>query len=115
MTEEPKQQTAPFNKDSVTSEFLEWLKPVQDPELHMSLVDLGLVYSVKDQGDGVFQVEITLTSPGCPAGDYLVEQIRGRMLEHERVQAAEVKVVWEPQWNPVEMASEEAKEALGLW
>jgi metal-sulfur cluster biosynthetic enzyme len=93
----------------------EWLRPVQDPELHMSLVDLGLIYAATVNDEEVAEVQMTLTSPGCPAGDYLVEQVRSRMLEHDKVAAAKVEIVWEPKWNPVEMASEDAKEALGLW
>jgi len=92
----------------------DWLKPVQDPELSMSLVDLGLIYEAELEEDTA-QVKMTLTSPGCPASDYLVEQVRRRLLEHEQVTKAEVEIVWEPKWNPQEMASEECKEALGLW
>lgn len=99
----------------VKTDFVEWLRPVQDPELHMSLVDLGLIYSAEEEEAGRVKVAMTLTSPGCPAGDYLVEQVRIRLLEHEKVEIAEVEIVWEPKWNPVEMASEDAKEALGLW
>jgi metal-sulfur cluster biosynthetic enzyme len=93
----------------------EWLRPVQDPELHLSLVDLGLVYRVQAQPEGRVEVDLTLTSPGCPAGDSIVSQVKDRLKEHPQVQEVDVKIVWEPKWNPKEMASEDGKEALGLW
>ncbi len=93
----------------------EWLKPVMDPELNLSLVELGLVYGVEAGADGKVAVKLTLTSPGCPAGDYMIAQIKDRLKEHPQVQDVQVDIVWEPKWNPNEMASEECKEALGLW
>jgi metal-sulfur cluster biosynthetic enzyme len=93
----------------------EWLRPVQDPELHLGLVDLGLIYRVEAKPEGMVSVEMSLTSPGCPAGDYMIGQIKDRLKEHPQVQDVDVKIVWEPKWNPQEMASDDCKEALGLW
>lgn len=93
---------------------MEWLRPVQDPELNLSVVDLGLVYGVSVDS-GKANVEMTLTSPGCPMGDYIVKEIKGRLLEHPDVKEAEVGIVWEPKWDPQTMASDEVKEILGLW
>jgi len=93
---------------------LEWLRPIEDPEIQMSLVELGLVYDIRIDGSRV-DVDMTLTSPSCPAAPYILDQIRKRLLEHEGVKEAAVKIVWEPKWDPKTMASEEAKEALGLW
>lgn len=101
---------------SLTSEEIkEWLKPVQDPEVMMSLVDLGLIYEAEMASDKMAKVKMTLTSPGCPAADYLVEQVKHRLKEHENIEEADVEIVWEPQWNPAEMASDEVKDALGIW
>jgi len=100
-----------LNKEAL----LDWLRPVQDPELFLSLVELGLVYDCRLEGEEKVKVQMTLTSPGCPAAGMLVEQVRTRLLEHEKIKDAEVELVWEPKWDPHEMASEEAKEALGLW
>lgn len=96
-------------------ELKEWLKPVMDPEMNLSLVELGLVYSVELSDEGNAKVQMTLTSPGCPAGGYIMEMIKNRLNEHEAVQETEVEIVWEPAWNPVEMASDDCKEVLGLW
>lgn len=95
-------------------ELLEWLRPVQDPELFLSLVDLGLIYKVEVK-DGKASVEMSLTSPGCPAADYLVQEVAKRMKEYPGVTEADVKVVFEPKWDPRTMASDEVKDRLGIW
>lgn len=95
-------------------ELMEWLKPVEDPELFISIVDLGLVYEAKVDG-GKAMIKMTLTSPGCPAGDDIVNSIKERAKEHGEVEEAEVEIVWEPRWDPHTMASEEAKDVLGIW
>lgn len=93
---------------------LEWLRPVQDPELFLGLVDLGLIYKIEVQGDGV-NVTMSLTSPGCPAADYLVSEVKKRLLEYPGVKLADVTVVFEPKWDPRTMASDEVKDRLGIW
>lgn len=95
-------------------ELREWIRPVQDPEMHMSLVDLGLIYKVKFTGQKV-DVDMTLTTPTCPAAGAIIEMVRTRLKEHPAVKEADVKLVWSPKWDPRTMASEEAKEKLGLW
>lgn len=93
----------------------DWLSPLEDPELQLSLVGLGLIYEVKVDESKKASVKMTLTSPGCPAGDYIVDEIKGRMLEHPNVDEAQVEIVWSPKWDPTEMANEDCKEALGIW
>ena len=96
-------------------ELMEWLKPIQDPEIFMSLVELGLIYRAEMDEGGKVTVEMTLTSPGCPMGDHMVADVDRRLREKPEVTDAEVKIVWEPKWDPKEMASEECKEQLGIW
>mgnify|MGYP003704230143 CR=1 FL=1 len=93
---------------------LEWLRPVQDPELFLGLVDLGLIYKI-DLLEGAATVTMSLTSPGCPAADYLVSEVKKRLLEYPGVKAADVMVVFEPKWDPRTMASDEVKDRLGIW
>ncbi|MCO5144050.1 MAG: metal-sulfur cluster assembly factor [Oligoflexia bacterium] len=95
-------------------EWLEWLMPVEDPELFMPLVDLGLIYNVAQEGSSV-SVTMTLTSPGCPAAGYLVEEVKKRILEHKSAESVSVDVVFEPKWDPSTMASDEVKDKLGIW
>lgn len=93
----------------------EWLKPVEDPELFISLVELGLIYEVEPKPEGKVDVRMTLTSPGCPAGPQILDMIKRRLLEHSEVKDVTVQIVFTPKWDPREMASEEAKDKLGIW
>jgi len=94
---------------------LEHIAPIEDPEIHIGLVDLGLIYDVDITEDNTVKVTMTLTSPMCPVGPELVAQIKGKIAELEQVKEAVVDVVWDPPWDPYEMASDEAKDELGLW
>jgi len=91
---------------------MEALREVYDPEIPVSVVDLGLIYKVKIEG-GKVEVDMTMTAKGCPMHGYIAEQTRKRLLEIEGVEEAEVNIVWEPPWNPT-MMSEEARKRLGL-
>ncbi len=94
---------------------LEALKEVEDPELAMSIVDLGLVYGIEVQ-EGAVLVRITLTTPGCPIGPMLQAAIHGAVQRvYPDVKDVKVELVWYPPWDPYTMASEEAKDFLGIW
>ena len=91
----------------------EALRSVYDPELYMDVVSLGLVYSLREE-EGSLVVEMTMTTPGCPVSDSLPEIAR-RTIE-DAVGAAmpvEVRIVWDPPWNPA-MMDDEAAQALGF-
>jgi metal-sulfur cluster biosynthetic enzyme len=88
------------------------LRSVMDPELHMNIVDLGLVYGV-DIADGNVNVKMTLTSPGCPYGPYLLHQVKDTVLSLKGVKDAQIEVVWEPPWGPDKM-SEDVRLELGF-
>ena len=92
------------------------LKPIQDPELSISIVDLGLIYNVDFQNEGKkVLVEMTLTSPGCPVGPQLMAAVHTKAAAIQGVEDAEVKLIWTPKWDPKIMASEEAKDQLGIF
>lgn len=88
---------------------------VKDPEIGLGVVDLGLIYDIEILDDGLVRIAMTLTTPYCPYGPQLVAQVQKAALEVEGVTRAEVNVVWEPPWNPSEMASPYAKDVLGIW
>lgn len=90
----------------------EWLKEVYDPELGVNIVDLGLVFDIRDLGDSVF-VQMTLTTPGCPMHDTIVGGVRRVLEDQLGITDVEVELVWEPRWSP-HMMSEEAKRELGF-
>ena len=87
------------------------LTNVIDPELGLDFVELGLIYEVEIEDEDVF-VTFTLTSPGCPIGPQVTEQIEEFVGELEGVSRVHSKMVFTPPWTP-EMMSEEAKFALG--
>ena len=94
------------------SDMLEVLKQVVDPELHMNIVDLGLVYKVK-QVDTQAHVDLMLTSPGCPFGPYILHGVKQSLLTLQDIENVEIDVVWDPPWGPDKM-TEEAKLELGF-
>lgn len=97
-------------------EIMNALKPIQDPELSISIVDLGLIYGVDSLNEGKkVLVEMTLTSPACPVGPQLMAAVHTKAASLPGVEDAEVKLVWTPKWDPKTMASEEAKDTLGIF
>lgn len=96
------------------SEILDALKAVEDPEIGINIVDLGLVYGAEVQ-DGVVNITMTLTSPFCPAGPYITAQVEAVTSSLSGVKDVHVDLVWSPPWDPRTMASDEAKDLLGIW
>ena len=97
----------------------EALKAVIDPELYVNIVDLGLIYVVnvqdaKEDGRHDVQIEMTMTSPMCPAGPQLVAGAKGAIEGLEEVDTAEVKVVMDPPWSQ-DMMTEDARDQLGIF
>ena len=92
-------------------EVTEALTNVIDPELGLDFVELGLVYEVEVDGDEVY-ITFTLTTPGCPIGPEVTEQMKEYVGEVDGVSKVFPKMVFTPPWKP-EMMSEEAKFALG--
>ncbi len=92
---------------------LDALKTVQDPEIPVNLVDLGLIYELIVNRDGTVYVEMTLTTPACPVAQALPGQVKDAVAAVAGVNDARVKLVWTPPWSRDRM-SEEAKLELGL-
>lgn len=91
------------------------LKVVQDPEIGLGLVDLGLIYDVIVRDNGAVDVRMTLTTPACPYGEMLVTQAHDAVEAVEGVTEAKIDLVWTPTWDPKTMASDLAKDVLGIW
>jgi len=89
------------------------LRDVIDPELGLDFVELGLIYGVDVSPEGVVKVTFTLTSPGCPIGPQVSEQIDEFVGDLEGVSAVESEMTFSPPWSPERM-SEDAKFALGF-
>jgi FeS assembly SUF system protein len=92
---------------------IEALKTVRDPEIPANLIDLGLIYELLVNRDGTVYVEMTLTTPSCPAAGALPDEVKSAIAGVPGVKDVRVNVVWTPPWTPDRM-SEEAKLELGM-
>ena len=96
---------------------MEALKPIEDPELHLGIVDLGLIYGVdinpQPEGEDI-KLTMTFTSPFCPYGPQLKASVQKTVATLPGVKNAVVAIVFTPPWDPHTMASEDCKLALGL-
>ncbi|MBX3440599.1 MAG: metal-sulfur cluster assembly factor, partial [Planctomycetaceae bacterium] len=90
---------------------LETLKQVIDPELMVNIVDLGLIYSVVQEENRV-EVEMTLTSPACPAGPQIMQQAKMALEKLADIDEANIKLVMAPPWTPDRM-TDDARDQLG--
>lgn len=94
----------------------EALRPIVDPEIHISVVDLGLVYGAEIDKEGeAVKVTMSLTSPACPYGPMLLASVHGALAKVPGVRDVDVDLTFTPTWDPRIMASEEAKDQLGLY
>lgn len=100
---------APVTQEDVR----EVLTNVYDPELQLSIIELGLVYDVEVKAGGAVRVKMTLTSMACPYGAALVAQVKDVLLTVRGIKSVDVEVVWSPPWT-VDKMSEEARLDLGL-
>ncbi len=98
----------PSDDDIVTA-----LKTVVDPELGVNIVDLGLVYRIDIDDNGEIQMFMTLTSPGCPAGPEIRNEVKNVLSELEGIESVKVNIVFNPPWSP-SMMSEAARDELGI-
>jgi metal-sulfur cluster biosynthetic enzyme len=97
----------------VNERFWAALSEVQDPEMPVNLVDLGVIYGI-DESDGVVEVDLTFTAMGCPASDFILDDVRERLLREEGVREVRIKVVWDPPWTTARM-TEAGRDALEAW
>lgn len=104
----------PIAEDTVR----EALKEVIDPELFVNIVDLGLIYEVTidetEEGQSNVSVDMTMTSPACPAGPQLLSQSKDAVSKLEGVNEVDIKLVMQPPWTPERM-TEDARDQLGIF
>lgn len=99
----------------ITNRAIEMLRTVYDPEIPVNVYDLGLIYRIDyDPADKTLHVDMTLTAPGCPAADFIMEDVRQKLLSVEGPRAVDLRLVFEPEWTQ-DMMSEEAKLELGFF
>ena len=89
------------------------LAEVQDPEMPINLVDLGVIYRVAEE-DGLVEVDLTFTAMGCPASDFILEDVRERLLREDGVREVRINIVWNPPWTTARV-TEAGRDALESW
>ena len=100
------------------AEIMQSLRDVEDPEMKMSIIELGLIYAVRvEEGDeGVHaEIDMTLTSPGCPVAPEIMAAVHRSALATEGVDSVHVNLTFSPPWDPRVHASEDAKFDLGVF
>ncbi|MCH8823912.1 MAG: DUF59 domain-containing protein [Planctomycetes bacterium] len=110
-------QDSPFdslNAKATEALIVEVLKTIYDPELPVSIYELGLIYSVNVDVDGVAVIEMTLTTPACPVAETLPPEVKQKVESLDGVTEARVDLVWDPPWTPDRM-SDAAKLDAGLF
>jgi FeS assembly SUF system protein len=104
----------PSNPADIENGIVEALKTVFDPEIPVNIYELGLIYDIDVQENGVVQVKMTLTAPGCPVAGSLPGEVQAKVESVPGVTSADVELVWDPAWNP-SMMSEAARLQLGMF
>jgi len=116
MEEKDNVATAPQSSEEldIVSKAIEMLKTVYDPEIPVNIYDLGLIYKIDyTESDKTLHVDMTLTAPSCPAADFILEDVRQKLVSIKGPEKVDLRMVFEPEWTQ-DMMSEEAKLELGF-
>jgi FeS assembly SUF system protein len=104
----------PEETERLTHDIVAALKTVFDPEIPADIYELGLIYKVEIRHDRVVAIEMTLTTPNCPAAEDLPTMVENAVASVPGVQSVDISLVWEPAWSPDRM-SDEARLVLNMW
>jgi FeS assembly SUF system protein len=110
---QPARLLSTIEQTLIHGQAVEALQTCFDPEIPVNIYELGLIYDVKAAADGGVLVVMTLTSPHCPAAQYIPKEVETKIKGIPGVTAVAVKVVWDPPWTP-SMMSEAARLELGM-
>lgn len=108
----PSLQTLPPNHVSCPA-LWDALREVMDPEMPLSVVDMGLIVDMA-QHDGIVDLKLTFTAMGCPAMEFIMDDIRERLLQEPGVRQVNIEIVWDPVWTKARL-TEEGFEILRTW
>ena len=100
-------------KTKIEASIVDVLKTVYDPEIPVNIYDLGMIYKIDLHDDGTLDMDMTFTSPSCPAADYIFEDVRTKVEGVKGVETANINLVFDPIWDQ-SMMSEEARVELGF-
>ena len=105
---------APEDTERMTGDIVAALKTVFDPEIPADIYELGLIYKVDIKDDRAVDIQMTLTTPNCPAAGELPTSVENAVASIPGVGQVNVNLVWEPAWTPERM-SDEARLVLNMW
>ena len=111
-TSYPSLQTHPAN-DASCPALWDALREVMDPEIPISVVDMGLIVDLAEQ-DGIVDLKLTFTAMGCPAMDFIMDDIRTRLLQESGIQQVNIEIVWDPVWTKARL-SEDGIDIMRTW
>lgn len=111
---EQKSALPPEETERLTTDIVAALKTVFDPEIPADIYELGLIYKVDIKDDRSVDIEMTLTTPNCPAAEELPTMVENAVASVPGVGQVGVNIVWEPSWTPDRM-SDEARLVLNMW
>lgn len=100
-------------KTKIEERIVDVLKTVYDPEIPVNIWDLGMIYKVDVNDDFTVDLDMTFTSPSCPAADFILDDVRTKIETLDGIKSANVNLVFEPAWDQ-SMMSEEARVELGF-
>jgi FeS assembly SUF system protein len=102
-----------INETIIEAQAIEALRTCFDPEIPVNVYEMGLIYELKVSADGVVSIQMTLTSPHCPAVQSLPAEIEGKIRAVSGVTDVKIELIWDPPWDPSKM-SEAARLQLGM-
>src|SRR5688572_3138252 len=105
---------APEDLSKLTDDIIAALKTVYDPEIPADIYEIGLIYKIDIADDRAVTVDMTLTTPNCPAAQDLPKSVENAVASVPGVGQVKVNVVWDPPWDPSRM-SDEARLTLNMW
>ena len=100
-------------EENLKGEIITALQGVFDPEIPVSIYELGLIYDIKVENNNFAKIKMTLTSPNCPVAESLPQDVKDGAMQVEGIEDVDLELVWDPPWNK-DMMSEAAKLELNL-
>jgi len=100
-------------KTIIEEKIVDVLKTVYDPEIPVNIYDLGMIYKIDVKDDATVDIDMTFTAPSCPAADFILDDVRTKVESLDKVEGANINLVFEPAWDQ-SMMTEEARVELGL-
>jgi len=114
VTAQPQSALPPEELSRISEDIVSALKTVYDPEIPADIYELGLIYKVDIQDDRSVAVDMTLTTPNCPAAAELPMMVENAVASVQGVGPVNVQIVWDPPWDPSRM-TDEARLILNMW